>query len=118
MSTIYFTIAGANHYYGTDFMEPGMDVSLEKDPTNEYDTEAIKVTMAGMGKVGYVANSPYTIIGESYSAGRMYDKIGKTAKGKIKYVLPGGALCEVIQDPSEEEVDVDDEEAAVPYHRP
>lgn len=115
MSTIYFTIAGTNHYYGTKFMEPGMDVSLEKDPTNEYDTEAIKVTMPGMGKIGYVANSPYTIIGESYSAGRMYDKIGKTAKGKIKYVLPGGALCEVVEEPGE--VDAEDEDAAVPYHR-
>lgn len=27
----------------------------------------------------YVANSSYTVIGESMSAGRLYDKIGDTA---------------------------------------
>ena len=43
---------------------------------NEYDKEAIKVTYEGLGKIGYVANSSYTVIGESMSAGRLYDKIG------------------------------------------
>ena len=52
-----------------------------KEPDNEYDTEAIKVEMPGIGHIGYVANSPYTVVGESYSAGRLYDKIGDTAKG-------------------------------------
>ena len=31
-------------------------------------------------EVLYVANSPYTVVGESYSTGRLYDKIGDTAK--------------------------------------
>ena len=38
-----------------------------------YDKEAISVNLAGLGKIGYVANSPYTVLGESYSAGRLYD---------------------------------------------
>lgn len=46
-----------------------------------------------MGKCGYVANSPFTIKGESMSAGRLYDKLGDKAKGKILYVVPGGAIC-------------------------
>ena len=90
---IYFTIAGTNHHYGQDFMKKDMKVSLEKEPDNEYDREAIKVMMEGLGLVGYFANSPYTVLGESYSAGRLYDKIGDTAEGTILYVLDKGVLC-------------------------
>ena len=28
---VYFTVAGTNHYYGQDFIEPGMKVKLTKD---------------------------------------------------------------------------------------
>ena len=34
--------------------------------------------MDGLGLIGYVANSPYTVLGESMSAGRLYDKIEET----------------------------------------
>ncbi len=90
---IYFTIAGTKHHYGQEFMEKDMKVRLKKEPNNEYDAEAIKVMMEGLGHVGYVANSPYTVLGESYSAGRLYDKIGDTAEGAILYVLDKGVLC-------------------------
>ncbi|MGN0194036.1 MAG: HIRAN domain-containing protein [Pseudoramibacter sp.] len=90
---IYFTIAGTNYAYHTDFMEPGMQVKLVKEPDNEADQEAIRVEMQGLGKVGYVANSPWTVLGESMSAGRLYDKIGETATGEILYVLNKGVLC-------------------------
>ena len=43
MKAAYFTIAGTNHYYGYDFMEPGMKVMLIKEPDNEVDSEAIRV---------------------------------------------------------------------------
>ena len=90
---IYFTIAGTRHHFGSDFMEKGMKVRLVKEPDNKYDPEAIKVMIKGVGLVGYVANSPYTVIGESYSAGRLYDKIGDTCTGKIRHVTPRGVLC-------------------------
>lgn len=95
MCKIYFTIAGTNHHYGSEFFEPNMEVKLVKEPDNEYDKEAIKVELPGLGLVGYVANSPFTVMGESMSAGRIYDKIGETAKGKVLYVLPQGVLCEL-----------------------
>ena len=71
MKEMYFTIAGCKNYYGIDFMEKGMQVMLLKDPENEYDNEAIQVKIKGLGKVGYVANSPYTVKRETMSAGRM-----------------------------------------------
>ena len=72
-----------------------MKVRLIKEPENEIDREAIRVEMKGISKIGYVANSPYTVIGDSYSAGRVYDKIGKTAKARVAHVLPKGLLCYV-----------------------
>ena len=96
MDEIYFTIAGCNHYFGSDFMEKGMKVKLVKEPDNEYDKEAIQVKIKGLGKVGYVANSPFTVKGESMSAGRLYDRIGDKAKGKVVFVIDGGAVCKVI----------------------
>ena len=93
MDKIYFTIAGTNHYFGNDFLKPDMKVRLTKEPDNDYDKEAIKVELDGLGTIGYVANSPYTVAGESYSAGRLYDKIDDTAEGTVMYVLNGGVLC-------------------------
>ncbi len=98
MNKIYFTITGTNHYYGNDFMKKGMKVKLVKEPDNEYDSEAIRVELEGLGKIGYVANSPYTVLGESRSAGRMYDLIKKKAKGKVVLVTERGILCKLMCD--------------------
>ena len=104
MEEMYFTIAGCSHYYGTQFMEKGMKVKLEKEPDNSYDKEAIQVKIKGLGKVGYVANSPYTVQGESMSAGRLYDKIGDKAKGRIVFVIGGTAVCRITDDGMEKQV--------------
>ena len=79
---IWFTIAGTRHYLG-----------LEKEPDNKVDREAIRVMTKGLGHIGYVANSPYTVIGESWSAGRLYDKIGEKARGRVFMVMDKGILC-------------------------
>ena len=49
--------------------------------------------MEGLGKIGHVANSTHTVIGESMSAGRIYDKIGDTAKAKVVLVTEHGTIC-------------------------
>ena len=104
MEKLYFTMAGCSHYFGNDFMEKGMKVKLEKEPDNEYDKEAIQVKIKGLGKIGYVANSPFTVKGESMSAGRLYDKIGDKEKGKVVFVVDGGVwgirangICKLIE---------------------
>lgn len=96
MAKIYFTITGTGHYYGQKFFEAKMEVKLVKEPDNDYDKEAIRVEMDGLGLVGYVANSPHTVLGESMSAGRLYDRIGDSAKGVVKFVLAQGVLCELM----------------------
>ena len=95
MRKIYFTITGTNYRYGHDFLKPGMKVKLEKEPDNQYDAEAIRVMMKGLGQIGYVANSTHTVKGESWSAGRIYDRIGKKAMGTVKIILADGVLCKL-----------------------
>ena len=95
MTKIYFTLTGTRHYYGSDFLKSGVKIQLEKETDNKYDPEAIQVKLKGMGKIGYVANSPYTRIGESMSAGRIYDKIGKKAKAKVVLVTDHGTICSI-----------------------
>lgn len=108
MSTYYFTITGTNYRYGHKFLEPDMKVKLVKEPDNEYDKEAIKVEIEGLGHIGYVANSPYTMVGESYSAGRLYDKIGDKVEATVKYVLPNAVLgkIEVKEDEKNEDLQI------------
>ena len=95
MSKVYFTITGLNYRYGSDFLKKGMEVKLVKEPDNEYDKEAIKVMFEGLGHIGYVANSTHTVLGDSFSAGRMYDKIGKKAKAKVMLVTDKGVICKI-----------------------
>ena len=95
MKDVFFTLAGTKNYYGCDFLEPGMKVKIIKEPDNEYDREAIRVEIRGLGKIGYVANSPYTVIGESMSAGRIYDWINDEADAEVVYVTYKGAICEL-----------------------
>ena len=95
MKKIYFTITGTKYRYGHEFMKPGLKVNLVKEPENEYDKEAIAVMLPGLSKIGYVANSTYTVKGESWSAGRLYDRFGKKATGTVKIVLPDAVICKL-----------------------
>ena len=72
-----------------------MQIKLIKEPDNEHDKEAIKAVLEPLGTIGYVANSPQTVLGECMSAGRLYDKIGKQAIGAIKIVTGNGIICAV-----------------------
>jgi len=93
---MYFTVTGLFRLPTADFIKPGMEVTLEKEPDNEYDSEAITVSMEAIGKIGYVANSVHTVIGTCASAGRIYDKFDKAAKGKVLYNMDEALVCELM----------------------
>ena len=95
MKKVYFTITGIWFYYGTEIFRKKDKVRLIKEPDNKHDSEAIRVEKKGLGKVGYVANSPHTVLGESFSAGRLYDRIGKKAKGTVIAVTERGIVCKL-----------------------
>ena len=44
MAKVFITLTGTKHYFGNDFLKKGTKIQLEKEPDNEYDKEAIKVT--------------------------------------------------------------------------
>lgn len=96
MKEMFITIAGMQFRHGSKFLERGDVVGLVKEPDNEYDKEAIRVEIKPLGKIGYVANSTKTVVGECFSAGRLYDKIGDKAKAEIVFVLPECAIARVV----------------------
>lgn len=96
MKKEFFTLTGTNFYFGSEFLKPEMKLMLKKEPDNKYDKEAIEVHIEGLGKIGYVANSPNTVIGESMSAGRLYDRIGDIAEGEVVFTTTQGILCKVV----------------------
>lgn len=91
----FITITGLKFHFGSKPFEVGQKVKLVKEPDNEFDCEAIKAELPGLGCVGYVANSPHTVLGECMSAGRLYDKIGDSAHAKVAYVLDNAVVCKV-----------------------
>ena len=95
MAKVFITLTGTKYYHGNEFLKPGMKVKLIKEPDNQYDKEAIKVSMKGIGDIGHVANSPYTVIGDSISAGRLYDRIGNKAQAKVLLITEHGTICKV-----------------------
>ena len=97
MKKAFITVSGMDYFCGNDFVQPGMEiaVTLKKEPDNEYDKEAILVWTEGLGDIGYVANSWKTVVGDTMSAGRLYDKIGDTAEGIVRYVVPQGLVVEI-----------------------
>lgn len=65
MEELYFTITGCSHYFGSDFMEKGMKVKLEKEPNNEYDKEAIQVKVVFVVDGGVVCRITATGIDDT-----------------------------------------------------
>lgn len=91
----FITITGLKFHFGSKPFEVGQKAKLVKEPDNEYDSEAIKAELPGLGCAGYVANSPRTVLGDCISAGRLYDKIGDSATAKVVYVLDNAVVCKV-----------------------
>lgn len=79
----FITITGLKFHFGSKPFEVGQKVKLVKEPDNEYDSEAIKAELPGLGCAGYVANSPHTVLGDCISAGRLYDKSETVPRPKL-----------------------------------
>lgn len=99
---VYVAITGLNHYYGTSFLKPGQLVQLLKDPDNPYDQEAIRAEIPPIGKIGYVANSIYTVPKGCRSAGRIYDSFEHQVGGIVRFVIKDTVIVELT--PNSEEV--------------
>lgn len=92
---LYITITGFEHYFGKDVFEIGEALILVKEPDNKYDTEAIAVHVPLMGKVGYVANSPYTMARGCLSAGRLYDFFEQECAVVVRFMTQSKIIARV-----------------------
>jgi hypothetical protein len=63
----------------------GVKVDLVREPTNEYDPDAIRVEVDG-NTVGYVANSSYTLIDRAKSATDIKNIVKEDQKAEILFV--------------------------------
>jgi len=99
---MYITFVFGSNYYWWKVLRVGQVLKLVKEPGNTYDYEAIRVECAGIGKVGYVANSVGTVVKGTYSAGRLYDKIKDESYCRILFITKNEAIGEVIENPNED----------------
>ncbi|MGB9839615.1 HIRAN domain-containing protein [Thermovenabulum sp.] len=93
----FVALVGCENYFGYRVLKPGMIVTLEKEPDNDYDAEAIKVMVYPLGKIGYIANSINTVPKGCFSAGRIYDTFHKKTKGIIRFVTKNCAIIELFE---------------------
>ena len=98
MNRVFITVTGLRFRFGLKFIKENMILRLRKEPENEHDSEAIEVKLDGLGRIGYVANSAHTVLGESHSAGYIYKMIGSKAFAKVLYVLEDrdSVVCELL----------------------
>lgn len=87
------TITGISHFIESTDLEAHQKVILKKEPSNKYDKEAIGVYMNDTIQIGYVANSIHTVAKGTYSAGRLYDKIGDNVVAEILVVIHHVAIA-------------------------
>ena len=108
MENIFVTITGQRAFLGLKPFKVGRVVKLVKERDNEFDEDAIRVELPFIDTVGYVANSTNTVYKGTYSAGRLYDKIGDEAFAQIMFITHSSAIALIL--PPDEDNCEDDEE--------
>ena len=111
---MYITVTAFENLHSAKPLKLNGIVKLVKEPTNQYDTEAIACEMRHFGKIGYVANSTRTVVKGCMSAGRVYDKITDVYFAKIQFITGSIAIAKVLS--SDEYVkELEDAESDVHY---
>ncbi len=96
MAKQYVTVAGFWKYYGLIPFEEGQIVYLKKEPDNLHDAEAIAVHLPYVGTVGYLANSPRSVVRGTMSAGRLYDRIDANSVARVLFISESNIICELL----------------------
>ena len=101
MNESYVTITGCQHYFGSKILKVGQIVKLRKERDNQHDDEAIEVQLESVGKIGYVANSTFTVARGTKSAGRIYDTFKDECQASIRFIVKDTALAIVLEEGDE-----------------
>lgn len=92
----FVTVTGIQQYNGVRPYEIGKLLICQKEPSNPFDTEAIKVLDKGYRKIGYIANSTNTKVNGTMSAGRLYDRLGEFCLIEVCFSTRKEVICQVI----------------------
>ena len=92
----YVTITGFDHYLGKIPFKIGKQLKCRKEPSNFYDSEAIKVYTSRWGTVGYIANSTWTVATGTKSAGGIAHMMKKKFKVEVIFMTQSKIICKVI----------------------
>lgn len=82
---VLINVTGTGFYHGIEPFKEGVILDLIREPDNEHDSDAIAVLIDGE-KVGYVANSDYTVIDEVKSAREIKNMFTDSAKAEFLFV--------------------------------
>ena len=113
MKNYYITITGMNHYYGLTPFSVGKVLKCYKEPSNPYDNEAIAVKLKDVGKVGYLANAPYTKATGTKSAGAISGIVKKKFKVEVMFITSSKVICKVVDGFKDKILDRDQESAMI-----
>ncbi|MCQ2976951.1 MAG: HIRAN domain-containing protein [archaeon] len=95
--------------YGIKPFKLGSIVKLIKEPDNDYDCEAISVSLRFAGYSAYVANSVETVIKGTMSAGRIYDKILDEDYAQVKFISRDSIIAKLLTNDEIDELRKDPE---------
>lgn len=98
---MFITITGMKYYLGMDVFRINQMIVLEKDEDNGDDSEAICVRIDGGAKVGYVANSVYTKVKGTYSAGYVHRDVKEDTKAIVRFITHDSVIAELIDERQE-----------------
>ncbi len=96
MAKTFLTISGVTNYYGLIPFQEGQVVFLKKEPDNIHDAEAIAVRLPYIGTVGYVANSPRSVVRGTMSGGRIYDRFGDESVARVIFITDTHMICRLL----------------------
>lgn len=104
---LYFTVVGFSRYYDLKPFRIGALIRCKKEPENNYDGEAIRVSLPVIGTVGYIANSPSTMAGGTMSAGKLGAYVDDKFHGRVMFTTRTKVICRVETDLSHEECEAE-----------
>lgn len=107
MAIHYVTITGFKHYYDRTPFKIGNLIRCSKDFDNPHDSEAIRCSLPQIGTVGYLANSPSTVAGGTYSAGRIYDHVPTKFYVRVCFTTCTKIICQIEEDTPRKRLDTE-----------
>jgi len=93
---IYLTVELSENCVMLGSIKPGDILTLRKNPNSCYDDEAIDAFDKNDIKAGEVGNSVEHVARGTYSAGRVYDKIGDEQRAETLFIIDEWVIVRLI----------------------